>query len=82
VTKLQGGEEDKPLLTNPSPTALIDKIDQGFIGDSGYRGDPKKVSITRPGDSIEMKRFKAQVKSRHEAFNGRIKSFLVPAMPF
>jgi hypothetical protein len=26
--------------------------------------------------------FKARVKSRHETFNGRIKSFLVLAMPF
>jgi hypothetical protein len=84
VTKLRGGEKDEPLLANPSPTALIDKIEGGqrFVGDSGYRGEPKKVSITRPGDSVEMKRFKARVKSRHETFNGRIKSFLVLAMPF
>jgi hypothetical protein len=84
VTKLRGGEKDEPLLANPSPTALTDKVEGGqrFVGDSGHRGEPKKVSITRPGDSVEMKRFKARVKSRHETFNGRIKSFLVLAMPF
>lgn len=47
------------------------------IGDSGYRGEPSKVAVTRDGDSGEVKGFKARVKSRHETFNSRIKSFNV-----
>jgi hypothetical protein len=50
---------------------------QRAIGDSGYSGEPNKVSITRPGDSAEVKKFKARVKSRHETFNGRLKCFNV-----
>jgi hypothetical protein len=50
---------------------------QRAIGDSGYSGEPKKVSITRPSDSTEVKKFKARVKSRHETFNGRLKCFNV-----
>jgi hypothetical protein len=60
VTKLQGGEEDEPLLTttpllnSPSPAAqcLRDKIkgNQRFIRDDGYRGEPTKISTTRPGE--------------------------------
>jgi DDE superfamily endonuclease len=52
------------------------------IGDSGYRGEPTKVSITREDDSGEVKKFKARAKSRHETFNGRLKSFNVLATAF
>lgn len=50
---------------------------QRGIADSGYQGEPEKISITRPGDSTEVKQFKARVKSRHETFNGRLKFFNV-----
>ena len=85
VTKLRGEEEHAPLLGPPPPAqCLKDKIEgnQRFVGDAGYRGEPTKISITRPDDSDEVKHFKARVKSRHETFNARIKSFLVLAMPF
>jgi hypothetical protein len=63
---------------------LMARIPEGkrAIGDSGYKGEPTKVSITRDGDSYEVKRFKARVKSRHETFNSRIKSFAILNMPF
>jgi hypothetical protein len=74
VTKLRGEEEDEPLLATapllnaPPPPAqcLKDKIEgkQRFIGDAGYRGEPTKISITRPGDSNEVKHFKARVKKK------------------
>jgi DDE superfamily endonuclease len=58
---------------------LIDQIPDGkrAIGDSGYRGEPNKVSVTRQGDSDAVKRFKARARSRHETFNGRIKGFKI-----
>jgi hypothetical protein len=69
-------EEDETLTKNadpaqpqaPAPECLRDKIKDGqrTVGDTGYRGE-------RPGDSHEVKKFKARVKSRHETFNGRIK---------
>jgi hypothetical protein len=45
------------------------------IGDSGYRGEPSKIALTRDGDSAAVKKFKARVKARHESFNSRLKSF-------
>jgi hypothetical protein len=52
------------------------------IGDSGYQGEPEKVSISRDGDDQETKKFKARAKSRQETFNGRLKNFRVTALPF
>jgi DDE superfamily endonuclease len=52
------------------------------VGDSGYRGEPSKIAITREGDSKAVKHFKARVKSRHETFNARLKSFNVLATAF
>ncbi len=52
------------------------------IGDSGYKGEPKKIAVTRPGDSSEVKKFKGGVKSRHETFNARLKSFNVLDVAF
>ncbi len=73
-------EEDETLTKNadpaqpqaPAPECLRDKIKDGqrTVGDTGYRGE-------RPGDSHEVKKFKARVKSRQETFNGRIKWFNV-----
>ena len=62
----------------------MSKIPEGkrAIGDSGYKGEPSKISTTRPGDSREVKKFKARVKSRHETFNARLKSFNVLNSPF
>jgi hypothetical protein len=72
VTMFRGdGEDDDP------EQSLKSKIgeNQRGVGDSGYKGEPQKMSITRPGDSAEVKKFKARVKSRHETFNARLKSF-------
>jgi hypothetical protein len=91
ITMFRGEAEEDATLTGVAPPAqavmplvqpaecLKDKLDadERAIGDTGYRGEPTKVSITRPGDSAEVKKFKARVKSRHETFNARIKSFNV-----
>jgi hypothetical protein len=47
------------------------------IGDSGYKGEPTKIAISRDGDSDLVKKFKARAKSRHETFNRRLKSFMI-----
>jgi DDE superfamily endonuclease len=59
--------------------SLKSKIPDGkrAIGDSGYKGEPSKIAITHQGDSAAVKCFKARVKSRHETFNARLKSFNV-----
>lgn len=58
---------------------LKDQIPDGkrAIGDSGYRGEPTKVAVTRDADSDEVKKFKARAKARHETFNARIKNFKI-----
>ena len=68
---------------NP-PLGLMAKIPNGkrAIGDSGYKGEPTKVSITREDDEPEVKKFKGRIKSRQENFNGRLKNFRVLVLPF
>jgi hypothetical protein len=55
---------------------------QRAIGHNGYKGEPDKITITQPGDSAEVEKFKARVKSCHETFNGRVKWFQVLAVAF
>jgi hypothetical protein len=59
-----------------SSNGLMAQIPDGkrAIGDSGYKGEPTKVSITRDGDSAEVKKFKGRVKARHETFPGSVKN--------
>mmetsp|Transcript_2173 Transcript_2173/g.4885 ORF Transcript_2173/g.4885 Transcript_2173/m.4885 type:complete len:352 (-) Transcript_2173:49-1104(-) len=53
------------------------------IADSAYAGeDNNTVSVTREGDSAEVKELKARAKSRHETFNSRIKSFAILSTEF
>lgn len=67
----------------PEP-GLISKIPPGKrgVGDSGYSGEPNKMSITHEGDSPEVKKHKGRVKSRQENFNGRLKNFRILNLPF
>jgi hypothetical protein len=73
ITIFRGeAEVDETLTKNagpaqpqaPAPECLRDKIKDGqrAVGDFGYQGEPTKVSITQPGDSHEVKKFKARVK--------------------
>jgi DDE superfamily endonuclease len=70
-------QHDITIFRGNDTPGLIDQIPNGkrAIGDSGYRGEPSKVAITRDGDSAEVKKYKARVKSRHETFNARLKGF-------
>ncbi|KAL3936902.1 MAG: hypothetical protein SGARI_002359 [Bacillariaceae sp.] len=80
--KMFRGEEGDPNNKPEESLKAMIPDDMKGIGDSGYKGEPQKMSTTKPRDSKEVKKFKGQVKSRHETFNGRIKFFLVLDMPF
>lgn len=58
---------------------LCDAMPEGKrgIGDSGYQGEPTKLSIHRSAHSKEMTNFINRVRARHENFNARIKNFSI-----
>jgi hypothetical protein len=81
ITIFRYGDGDE---NNPGPN-LRDMLPEGkrAVADSGYRGeDGKKCSITRQGDSDEVKEFKARAKSRQEVFNSKVKAFVCTATEF
>ena len=71
------GVEKKTRPKNQN--ALFFKIPDGkrVIGDTGYQGEPDKVSVTKDGDSKDVKKFFARAKSRQETFNSRLKAFQI-----
>jgi DDE superfamily endonuclease len=48
-----------------------------LIGDKGYRGEDVRhiISTPRSSDPRELRKFKSRARSRHERFNGMVKSF-------
>ena len=56
------------------PNALMNHIPDGkrCIGDSGMRGEPSKISTTKPGHSKEVKKFFSRVRARQETLFKRI----------
>jgi hypothetical protein len=81
ITIFRGGKKDDK---NKDRTALYFKIPEGkrVIGDSGYQGEPMKISVSKDEDSKDVKKFFARAKSRQETFNSRVKSFLITDLPF
>jgi hypothetical protein len=57
--------------------ALYFQIPKGkkLIGDSGYSGEPSRISVTVVEHSAEVKEFFARAKSRQETINTRLKFF-------
>jgi hypothetical protein len=47
------------------------------IGDSGYAGETDTITVIRPGDSTELKKFKEAARARQENVNGRLKEFAI-----
>lgn len=45
------------------------------VGDSGYAGNPDKITIKRPEDSPAVRKFKRRSLARHENFNEQLKEF-------
>jgi hypothetical protein len=81
ITIFRGGIKTTPLAERDQ-NALFFQIPEGkkAIGDSGYEGEAYEggpMSISRELDDPATKSFKGRVKSRHESFNGRLKSFNV-----
>ena len=73
-TMFRGGRKgDKQL----DKAALYHKLPAGkkAIGDSGYEGMPSKVTITRHGQSEELKQFIGPDKNSQESMHTRLKSF-------
>jgi hypothetical protein len=47
------------------------------IGDSGYQGEPNKLSFHHTGHTKDMTNFINRVRARHENFNARIKNLKI-----
>lgn len=83
ITFFRGGTEvSKDRKKNEATwdsNALYFQIpkDKRLIGDSGYKGEPKKISTTSREHNEEVKEFFARAKSRQESFNTRLKFFNV-----
>ena len=83
ITMFRGGAQiDSSLRNNKENwdrSALYFRIPQGkkLIGDSGYKGEPTKISTTVAEHSRDVKEFFARAKSRQETFNTRLKFFNV-----
>jgi hypothetical protein len=60
-------------------SGLMSHIPEGkrAIADSGYKGEPTRVTTHRENHSKEMRKFINRVRARHENFNARIKSFKI-----
>lgn len=74
VTISKAGVNDKANLIK---SGLLDMMPEGTraVVDGGYPGDTDKLSGYNQFDSDEMKKFKADVKSRQETWNARMKIF-------
>ena len=73
-TMFRGGKKGEENLDT---TALYHVLPKGkkAIGDSGYEGMPEKVTITREGQSEDLKKFLGRAKNRQESLHTRLKSF-------
>ena len=70
------------LLSHVQQDAGVIPHGKRAIGDSGYKGEPNKISVTRDTDDDELRRFKGRVKSRQENFDARLKNFRILSIPF
>ena len=69
-----GGKKDDKILDK---SALYHQLPKGkkAVADSGYEGMPEKVTITRHGQSKELKQFLGRVKNRQESMHTQLKLF-------
>ena len=79
IFKFGSGDRNSPGTNLKSMIPVGKRV----VADSGYSGeDNNTISVTREGDSKEVKEMKARAKSRHETFNSRIKSFTILSTEF
>lgn len=78
ITIFRGGKT-KTKKDKWDQNALYFKIPEGkrLIGDSGYLGEPDKVTTTLGGHSKEVKAFLARAKSRQETVFTRYNNFKI-----
>jgi hypothetical protein len=64
---------------NDPYAGLKSKIKDGKrgIADSGFRGEPEKLSISREQDTAEVSEMKRRAKSRQETVFSRLKNFQI-----
>ena len=71
---IPGGETNDKGLFNRKLKGMIPP-GMRALGDSGYGGDPEKVTLKYAQDSATVRKFKRRALARHEKFNGRLKEF-------
>ena len=71
---IPGGETNDKGVFNRKLKAMIPP-GMRALGDSGYAGDPEKVTLKYAQDSPTVRKFKRRALARHEKFNGRLKEF-------
>ena len=77
VLSIKGPEDASKADITTFRDSLLNEIPDGKkgIGDSGYRGEPTKISFHRPKHSKDMTNFINRARARHENFNARIKNY-------
>jgi hypothetical protein len=77
-TMFRGGTA-KTKKDDLDKSALYFKLPMGkkAIGDSGYEGMPEKVTVTRSGQSKELKEFLGRAKNRQESLHTKLKSYRI-----
>lgn len=78
ITHFRGGTKEQGK-DKWDKNSLYFKLPPGKrgVGDSGYGGEPDKVTVTKAQHSREFKKFMSRAKNRQESFHSRIKSFNV-----
>ena len=66
---IPGGETNDKGLFNRKLKGMIPPGIRA-LGDSGYGGDPEKVTLKYAQDSATVQKFKRRALARHEKFNG------------
>jgi DDE superfamily endonuclease len=75
---------DNDIKNFRKPEGIMDQIPPGrkLIGDTGYQGEPDKITTPNPHDSLIVKQFKNRARARHETFNKRIKDYQILRQEF
>ena len=75
LTTFRGGKKKEAK----DQSALQFKLKKGqrAVGDSGYQGEPDKITTVRDGHSAELKKWLSRVKARHETINTRLKFYKI-----
>ena len=78
ITIFRGGTKEQGKK-NWDQNSLYFKLPPGkkAVGDSGYGGEPEKITITKDQHSLGLKKFLGRAKNRQESFFLRIKAFNV-----